>query len=56
MMYDRTDSAFYFLDKIELPPKMTNKFIKKLRRKHPQPLAINDSATYEYQPVRSNPT
>lgn len=48
-MYDKTGSVFFAISKIELPPKMTKDFIKKLQSKHPQPLAINDSATYEYQ-------
>ena len=48
-MQSKTDSIFHTLSKVEIPPKMTREFVKKLREKHHQPLAINDFATYEYQ-------
>ena len=47
-MADNTRFDLQILSRIELPPKMTKVFVDKLKEKHPEPLAIKDSATYEY--------
>lgn len=47
-MQDNTKFDLQILSKIQLPPKMTKAFVEELRRKYPEPLAIKDSATYEF--------
>lgn len=49
---DKTEFALQIYGTIELPPKMTKKYVEKLRKEHPQPLAIHDSATYEFEKAK----
>ncbi len=47
-MNDNTEYLWSIINRIEIPPKMSKCFIEKLKQEHPEPLAIDDSTTYEY--------